>query len=125
MNPRLFVAGQIGLIPASMEFDSSRTVAEELVLALQHLYRVTEAMDSSGTLLRQAGVCWIDASVWESSKSLPDRLIKELEDRAPVLSVCASGLPRGVRCEWQMTFTGQPSRTHEGLGMLATDIFVV
>ena len=44
VDNRVFVSGQIGLIPASMMLPNPRSLADEIALSLQHIGRISNAM---------------------------------------------------------------------------------
>ena len=46
MDERIFISGQIGLIPSSLSLPSPKTLATEISLASQHSYRVVKALSS-------------------------------------------------------------------------------
>lgn len=90
-----------------MNFAPGQTVLEETLLALQHLLRVTEAMDVTSPTSQQAGLCWVAARAWQENKSLPGSILKSIGRNAPLLVLQADELPRDARCEFQSTFTAQ------------------
>ena len=44
VDNRVFVSGQIGLIPASMMLPNPRSLADEIALSLQHIRRISNGM---------------------------------------------------------------------------------
>ena len=46
MNGRIFISGQIGLIPSSLSVPSPQTLATEIPLASQHSERIVRALSS-------------------------------------------------------------------------------
>jgi hypothetical protein len=46
VDGRIFISGQIGLVPSSLGFPSPKTIATEIPLASQHSDRVAKALSS-------------------------------------------------------------------------------
>ena len=44
---RVFISGQIGLIPSSLSLPSPQSLAFEVALSFQHVYRVVEALKNN------------------------------------------------------------------------------
>jgi diphthine-ammonia ligase len=103
------VAGQIPLVPASMEL--IKTSQEQCVLALQHLHRIWRAVGATP----KVAVAWVvdEAAVptvvetWRTMGGEPDTL----------LVVKASALPRAAGVEW----VGHAVEEEEGDVVVATE----
>jgi len=109
VGSRIFVSGQIGLIPATMNLPSPSSFLEEAVLSLQHARRILATFQGPEWI--ESVVCYmIDMShleqarmVWQSTQSLYHKDI-------PVLFLEVLELPRGAQVEWQvLAGTCQPS----------------
>lgn len=131
---RLFIAGQIPLVPASLTLPGPFSYATEVTLSLQHVRRVViAAQESRWTGWSELSICWI-ASVAEeewnqrlagafAGYKATESLVRfallrrrrwEKSDAmnsqcdAPVLFVSAVTLPKQSSIEWQVTYqTGQ------------------
>ena len=90
-NGWIETAGMIPLIPASM--DRVRGGVEEVVLGLQHVKRVWEALGARGV----GAVCWV------AEEGLVGVVMEvwKMAGRGGVVVVWAEGLPRGVGVEWE------------------------
>ena len=47
MDERVFISGQIGLIPSSLTLPSPQSLAFETALSFQHVHRVVEALKNN------------------------------------------------------------------------------
>ncbi|KAH9853564.1 hypothetical protein C2E23DRAFT_884729 [Lenzites betulinus] len=110
-DERVFISGQIGLIPSSLALPSPRSLALEAALSFQHVHRVVDALktNSGGGWAGhyQSIVYWlVDAAsvppVREASVQF------EGDAGAPTLFVVVPELPKGALIEKQvMLHTGQ------------------
>ena len=95
-----FLAGQIGLIPATMEFPNPPSIAMEAAISLQHIFRVARAVNVDPLVGLEGAVAYIVqeqdvqvvAETWKNS----------FEDAPQLASVLVDGLPRGARVEWHI-----------------------
>lgn len=73
----------------------------ELDLAFQHAQRIQQACSGQNIARPQSSVCWLSKEAWTV-----DAVASSYEAmcRTPVLLVQARALPRGARCEWQLTW---------------------
>jgi len=66
VGERIFISGQIGLIPSRLALPSPPSLAEELALASQHVARVTQALqDNAGgswTAHTQLAIYWLTSA---------------------------------------------------------------
>jgi diphthine-ammonia ligase len=117
---RLFVAGQIGLIPPTLSLPDPPSFAMEAALSSQHVRRIVQAVqEGTGggfTGWMESCVCWISGppdtfnvkrdtvrKAWNVWRPEPDRL--RLVSEVPMLIVQVPGLPKGAQVEWQITWT--------------------
>ncbi|ORY86027.1 hypothetical protein BCR35DRAFT_302670 [Leucosporidium creatinivorum] len=132
-SSRLFIAGQIPLLPSSLTLPPpEEEFGYSVALSLQHVRRAKEAVaEGSGRWngWTEGGVCWIGKCEregewsekvaaarrgwreWErrlGAPSLEEEEDSEEDDEeskaAPILFVQAEELPRGAAVEWQVTF---------------------
>lgn len=124
-SQRLFVAGQIPLLPATLTLPQPEDFALEAALSLQHVRRAkVAATEGRWRGWCEGGVCWIGPTgtnaEWKRRVGSAERAwrafergfeAEEEEDeddeevpRAPMLFVQAEQLPRGAGVEWQVTF---------------------
>jgi len=82
------VAGQIPLVPASMQLVERRR--EQATLALQHLERIWNVVGATG----KAAVAWV---VCEAMVKI---VVNTWQREGPVMIVQATALPRGAEVEW-------------------------
>ncbi|KAF8533916.1 hypothetical protein BDD12DRAFT_862889, partial [Trichophaea hybrida] len=82
------VAGQIPLVPASMQLVEGHR--EQAVLALQHLERIWTAVGAIG----KAAVAWV------VSEAMVGVVVNTWRREALVIIVQAAALPRGAEVEW-------------------------
>ncbi|KAJ8947693.1 hypothetical protein NQ318_001531 [Aromia moschata] len=95
----IHLAGQIGLVPGSMEMVSGGIVSQ-CRLALRHLKRLLMAVDANFNLRDVVqGICYVtDASYIEPSR----KLWEERTNNAIVDYVVVTGLPRNALVEWHV-----------------------
>ena len=120
---RTTVAGQIGLVPATMQLCGG--LAEQVALALQHARRIVLATRewnySSREGFVEGAICWITSaemhslvsSIWSAQPDTDtEHPHQHLDDStwrgAPVppllvVQVSCDGLPRAAAAEWQLT----------------------
>ncbi|MBW0470339.1 hypothetical protein O181_010054 [Austropuccinia psidii MF-1] len=102
IGSRIFVAGQIGLIPASLTLPTPPSFLQEAVLSLQHTRRILATFRTPWWV--EGAICYMsDISnlaqarmVWNHSKTL-------FNDKVPILFLEVAGLPKGALVEWQIT----------------------
>ncbi|GAA5935526.1 hypothetical protein JCM1841_003703 [Sporobolomyces salmonicolor] len=121
---RLFIAGQIPLVPRSLTLPSPPDFALEVALSLQHVRRVAKAAsEARWEGWSQGGICWLADGIGESEWRRRVRGARtgweafeeeEEEPPAPMLFVTAAQLPKGASIEWQITWaTGQRDSAEE------------
>ncbi|WAR59859.1 hypothetical protein PtB15_11B500 [Puccinia triticina] len=101
VGSKIFVSGQIGLIPATLTFPSPSSFLEEATLSLQHARRILATFQGPQSI--EGIICYmVDIShleqarmVWQHTHSLYDKDI-------PVLFLEVSELPKGALVEWQL-----------------------
>ncbi|KAL1722389.1 hypothetical protein EV715DRAFT_193280 [Schizophyllum commune] len=105
-DERIFVSGQIGLIPASLALPSPASLATETALAFQHVERIVDAVKTNNgggwTGQVQSAVYWLadgaDARYVEEARALYDTK----HGQAPSLFVAVKALPKGALVEKQV-----------------------
>lgn len=98
---KVFVAGQIGLIPSSLSLPIPKSFLQEAILSLQHIRRILETFPS--TTYIEGIICFVTHSdhinlaktVWKETKVMYDA-------RIPILFLEVDGLPKGAVVEWQV-----------------------
>ncbi|CAH7688212.1 meiotically up-regulated gene 71 protein [Phakopsora pachyrhizi] len=103
VGSRLFVSGQIGLIPASLTLPTPTSFIEEATLSLQHVRKIIRTFPEEKSI--EGVICYLTdfsnlegaRSVWRNSESFYD-------GRIPCLFVEVRGLPKGAMIEWQLSF---------------------
>ncbi|KAI0750773.1 hypothetical protein C8Q80DRAFT_1268091 [Daedaleopsis nitida] len=110
-DERVFISGQIGLIPSSLALPSRQSLALEAALSFQHVHRVVEALKNNsggGWAGHMQGIVY-----WLAHKEHvpPVRAASTRYDGdadAPTLFVVVPALPRGALVEKQvLVHTGQ------------------
>ncbi|KAJ3185161.1 ATP binding domain 4 [Geranomyces variabilis] len=103
VGEQVYTAGQIGLIPATMQLPESGepSFASETFLSLCSLARVADAVGCS--LDADAAICV--AYITDASRA--DEARKHTT-AGPLLIVTVPGLPRGAQIEWAALFTVPP-----------------
>ncbi|KAI0774189.1 hypothetical protein C8Q74DRAFT_1201149 [Fomes fomentarius] len=111
VDERVFISGQIGMIPSSLALPAPRSLALEAALAFQHVHRVVDALKNNsggGWPGRTQGVVyWL-----VNEEDIPPIRVasaQHTEDRsAPTLFVVVPELPKGALVEKQvLVHTGQ------------------
>ena len=110
----VFVAGQIGLIPSTMQMADSQLQCQ---LSLQHCDSVMRA-NNSDVLLTVIGVCYgTDKNILEQSNFVFAKLYPGINH---IVFVVVPKLPRNAICEWHLT-----SLTNEFVGLAKKDFFII
>ncbi|EPQ59934.1 hypothetical protein GLOTRDRAFT_125792 [Gloeophyllum trabeum ATCC 11539] len=116
---RIFISGQIGLIPSSMALPSPRSLCLETALVFQHAKRIMEVLKGHHSEARighaQLALYWVS-----NTESLP--MVKQAayvyyeDSHIPALFVVVKALPRDALVEKQMLcHTGRfPIRDEDG-----------
>ncbi|PAV20984.1 meiotically up-regulated 71 [Pyrrhoderma noxium] len=111
LDERIWISGQIGMIPSTLQLPTPPNFAREAALSFQHAHRImkalTEMYGTNWKTLVQGLVCWL---VNESDIPAIQNFDKALDLYAPVptIFVGAKSLPKGARVETQiLAHTGQ------------------
>ncbi|KAJ7765005.1 hypothetical protein DFH07DRAFT_1015601 [Mycena maculata] len=123
MDDRVFISGQIGLIPGSLSLPSPQSLALETALSLQHVKRVTNALSSNTgggwTGHSQLVLYWL-ANLSDLSGVKHGHAALEKETAAPTLFLVVKDLPKNAIVEKQVVLhTGRVSIPDEDDGELA------
>ncbi|GAB1598974.1 diphthine--ammonia ligase-like [Argonauta hians] len=111
INMHLFLAGIIGLCPATMELPESCDIKAEARLSLRHVHRILEAMHTECTFQHIAlCICYItDKTLYQLAKNEWDRMVTINNDddddtcsqlRPIILFAVVSALPKKAHIEW-------------------------
>jgi diphthine-ammonia ligase len=103
----LFISGQIGLIPSTMEMYEGATMLEECRLSLRHVQRIAEAMHYYSTDSLRAMTIYLTSSdhivaVLECLQSIP--INPQQSILSFVLLPDRAKLPRNARIEWEVVY---------------------
>ena len=98
-DDNLYVAGQIGLVPHTMQIKGD-SVVQEARLSLQHVDSILQAMKSDLNKLKSC-VCYVTDNRYISS--VKHVLVQNLEhfDEKKIVFIEVDALPRQAKVEWQ------------------------
>ncbi|KAI0303257.1 hypothetical protein BC826DRAFT_903387 [Russula brevipes] len=116
VDERIFVSGQIGLVPSSLDFLSPQTLANQVPLVSQHSNRIVKALSSSACNAwdghAQMILYWFTQ---EHHISCAIEAAQRLDrDATPTLFLEVKALPRGALVEKQVLY-------HTGRGFSADE----
>ncbi|KAI0959526.1 hypothetical protein AcW1_004327 [Taiwanofungus camphoratus] len=119
---RIFISGQIGLIPSSLSLPSPSSLALEIALSFQHVERIVSALkDTPGSWkgYHQGTVYWLaNTSILAHVRKACEWYEKDILS-APVLFATVSALPRNALLEKQVLMhTGRCLMSDEGEDIL-------
>lgn len=101
VGSKIFVSGQIGLIPASLTLPSPSSFLEEAVLSLQHVQRILATFQSPQWI--ESIICYmVDISHLEQARMVWKCTQSMYKENIPVLFLEVSELPKGALVEWQV-----------------------
>ena len=107
----LFISGQIGLIPSTMEMYEGATILEECRLSLRHVQRIAEAMHYSTDSLRAVTIYLTNSDYVEAAleclRSIP--INSQQSILSFVLLPDRAKLPRNARIEWEVVYRSSAS----------------
>ncbi|KAF9159213.1 hypothetical protein DFQ26_006817 [Actinomortierella ambigua] len=99
-----FIAGQIGMIPATLDLPVPRSLAQEAAWSLRNLKQITTVQQAD--LVHRTALCiaFVDRpealvpamSAWTSA------VATTASASPPLLGVCMPSLPKGAQVEWQV-----------------------
>ncbi|CAJ0630130.1 12433_t:CDS:2 [Entrophospora sp. SA101] len=104
-----YIAGQIGLIPSSLELP--HTIEDQTLLSLKNLENVTSVLGLEVKRLTSLCICYIDdvksfnfvKKAWKIFFNYDDNLVSKKDfTHPPTLFVVVPSLPRGSKVEWQV-----------------------
>lgn len=127
VNERLFIAGQIGLIPAYLTLPEPASFALEAALSFQHARRIIKAVqEGTGGGFKgcmDSCICWVSGpplsfrpkmkavrKAWAEWRSMSPAYMRP---DIPLLIVQVTSLPKGAQVEWQATWTTGRAATEE------------
>ncbi|CEL59671.1 Diphthine--ammonia ligase OS=Schizosaccharomyces pombe (strain 972 / ATCC 24843) GN=mug71 PE=1 SV=1 [Rhizoctonia solani AG-1 IB] len=101
-----FVSGQIGLIPARMDFPSPSSFSTEAALAFQHAERILDALRDGSTSVLQSVVIWVAGDdkleLGRHAWNAYTQTFKRGDTEIPAIIVAAKSLPKGAMIEVQV-----------------------
>ncbi|KAI5830420.1 hypothetical protein K523DRAFT_381775 [Schizophyllum commune Tattone D] len=105
-DERVFVSGQIGLIPASLAFPSPASLSTETALAFQHAERIVEAVQSNNgggwTGQVQSAVYWLAEGADARHVNAAREVYDAKHGQIPSLFAAVKALPKGALVEKQI-----------------------
>ena len=109
---RIFVAGQIGLLPADLTLPIPDSFAMEATLAQQYVRRIVKAMqEGTGEGFHgwmESCICWISgpSSSFAAKRDIARRAWSQWNKshKMPFLIVQTLALPKEAQVEWQVTW---------------------
>ncbi|KAL1747673.1 hypothetical protein HDZ31DRAFT_80245 [Schizophyllum fasciatum] len=105
-DERVFVSGQIGLIPASLTLPTPASLATETALAFQHAERIVEAVKTNGGSgwegQVQSAVYWLADGADARHVNRARDVYDESHGEVPSLFVAVKALPKGALVEKQI-----------------------
>lgn len=113
IGSRIFVAGQIGLIPSTLTLPSPPSFLKEAVLSLQHARRILATFPNPQWI--EGIVCYLkDAAYLEQARMVWNHSRSIYHQDTPVLFLEVSELPKNALIEWQLIVgTNTPSDIHD------------
>lgn len=119
VGERLFVAGQIGLAPATLTLPQPESLALEAALSSQHARRIVKAVqEGTGggfSTSVESCICWLSGpstsfdrkveAARQSWKSWQSSSPSRISEQVHVLFAQVSSLPKGAQIEWQMVWS--------------------
>ncbi|KAG8866931.1 hypothetical protein FRC20_007153 [Serendipita sp. 405] len=114
-----FISGQIGLVPSAMSLPTPRDFRKEMVLSLQHINRITEALQHRNPTPQGFVVWLVDIQDLLSAAGIMVKAIESNKGASnefsspPVLFVVPEALPKGALVEVQtlLHFTTEEETT--------------
>lgn len=107
LDDRVFISGQIGLIPNSLTLPSSQSLVREIALSFQHVERILSALEAGagGTWKgkSQLDIYWV-ANIKDIPVVKAAREYLYSAERTPSLFAVVKELPRGALVEKQSLF---------------------
>ncbi|KAA1069561.1 hypothetical protein PGT21_028129 [Puccinia graminis f. sp. tritici] len=101
VGSKIFVSGQIGLVPATLTLPVPRSFMEEAVLSLQHARRILATFP--GPQWIESIVCYLtEISHLEQARMVWQHTSSIHHIHIPVLFLEVSELPKGALIEWQV-----------------------
>ncbi|CAE6464519.1 unnamed protein product [Rhizoctonia solani] len=101
-----FVSGQIGLVPARMDFPSPPSFSTEAALAFQHAERILDVLKDESTSVLQSVIIWVageDKLEWgRRAWNIYTQESKRGNSEVPAVIVAAKSLPKGAMIEVQV-----------------------
>ncbi|KAH9461048.1 hypothetical protein Pst134EA_017357 [Puccinia striiformis f. sp. tritici] len=99
VGSKIFVSGQIGLIPATLTFPMPSSFLEEAVLSLQHARRILATFPSPQWI--ESIVCYMtDMSYLDQARKVWEHT-QSYDKDIPLLFLEVLELPKGALVEWQ------------------------
>ncbi|KAL0067559.1 hypothetical protein AAF712_005274 [Marasmius tenuissimus] len=100
---RIFISGQIGLVPSSVALPDPRSLALEMALSTQHVSRVVDVLKNSWEGYNQGAIYWLDEPMNLHAIRTASRLCGR-DEAAVKLFAAVKTLPKGALVEKQVLY---------------------
>ncbi|KAF9954290.1 ATP binding domain 4 [Modicella reniformis] len=96
-----FIAGQIGMIPCTLDLPNPSSLAKETAWSLRNLSQIATLRESD--LVNRTALCiaYVNSSDHFASVIAAWGHIENKKTPAPVLAICMPSLPKSAQVEWQ------------------------
>ncbi|KIJ56701.1 hypothetical protein M422DRAFT_22862 [Sphaerobolus stellatus SS14] len=104
---RIYISGQIGLIPANNTLPSPKSLSQELALSLRHVHRIVEVVKESSAAYKNAAIQGLITWLAHPEDLIPVQRGMEASEsidisRIPTLFTAVKSLPKGALVETQV-----------------------
>ncbi|CAG8798012.1 16151_t:CDS:2, partial [Gigaspora rosea] len=108
INNHAYIAGQIGLIPASLKFPTPLSLQSQTILSLKNLERITSVLELDVWKFSMGCICFVDEDTSFEVVQKAWKYICEWRKGEncckipPSLYIAVPSLPREAKVEWQV-----------------------
>ncbi|KAK0206371.1 hypothetical protein DFS33DRAFT_1419360 [Desarmillaria ectypa] len=105
-DERVFISGQIGLIPSSLSMPSPPSLALETVLSMQHADRIVTALKENSNWVghSQASIFWLADASYLDLVAVAHELYEKVSSRSPTIYAVIKSIPKDALIEKQVLF---------------------
>ncbi|KAK0490842.1 hypothetical protein IW261DRAFT_1434391 [Armillaria novae-zelandiae] len=106
-DERVFISGQIGLVPSSLSMPSPPSLALETILSIQHVDRIVTALKENSSWVGhcQATIFWLaDASYLDLVAIAHELYEKHTGSKGPTIYAVIKSIPKDALVEKQVLF---------------------